>query len=89
MSAATERPRLIHGAPVPLYVQLSDLLRDQIKTGRYGPLDRLPSEHELVREHSVSRITARQALGELERAGLVFRLQGRGASSRGPRSCSG
>jgi len=76
MEAATV---LVPGGPVPLYQQLSDLLREQIRRGVYGPLDRLPSEHELVREHSISRITARQALGELERAGLVFRRQGRGS----------
>ncbi len=67
------------GAPVPLYQQLSDLLREAIRRGDYGPLARLPSEHELVREYAISRITARQALAELERAGLVFRRQGRGS----------
>jgi GntR family transcriptional regulator len=70
---------LVHRSPVPLYLQLSDVLREQIKRGAYAPLDRLPSEHELVRTHGVSRMTARQALAELERAGLVFRLQGRGS----------
>jgi GntR family transcriptional regulator len=70
---------LTPGAPAPLYQQLSELLRDQIRRGVYGPLDRLPSEAELVRAHSISRITARQALAELERAGLVFRMQGRGS----------
>jgi len=70
---------LVHGAPVPLYQQLSDLLREEIRRGRYGPLDRLPSEHALVRAFAISRITARQALVELERAGLVFRRQGRGS----------
>ena len=70
---------LVPGAPVPLYQQLSDRLRDDIRNGRYAPLDRLPSEHELVREYAISRITARQALVELERAGLVFRRQGRGS----------
>jgi GntR family transcriptional regulator len=64
---------------VPLYQQLSDLLREEIRSGRYNPLDRLPSEHELVREYAISRITARQALVELARDGLVFRLQGRGS----------
>jgi GntR family transcriptional regulator len=79
MTGADKRTRLVAGAPVPLYQQLSDLLREDIKGGRYAPLDRLPSEHELVREYAISRITARQALVELERAGLVFRRQGRGS----------
>jgi len=71
--------RLTPSGPAPLYRQLSDVLREEIRRGVYGPLDRLPSEHELAREHAISRITARQALAELERAGLVFRLQGRGS----------
>lgn len=79
MTGTDNRSRLVPGAPVPLYQQLSDLLRDDIRRGRYGPLDRLPSEHALVREYAISRITARQALGELERSGLVFRRQGRGS----------
>ena len=79
MTGTNKRSRLVSGAPVPLYQQLSDLLREEIRRGRYGPLDRLPSEHELVREYAISRITARQALVELERAGLVFRRQGRGS----------
>jgi GntR family transcriptional regulator len=79
MTGIDKQSRLVPGAPVPLYQQLSDLLREEIRRGRYGPLDRLPSEHELVRDYAISRITARQALVELERAGLVFRRQGRGS----------
>jgi GntR family transcriptional regulator len=77
--SASRRDQLVPGAPVPLYRQLSDLLREAIRRGEYGPLERLPSEHELVRDYAISRITARQALADLERAGLVFRRQGRGS----------
>ena len=38
----------------------------------------LPSERELCDEFNVSRGTARQALAELEKAGIVYRKQGRG-----------
>ncbi len=79
MTATDRSNELVHGSPVPLYQQLSELLLSRIRRGEYGPLDRLPSEHELARRFSVSRITARQALTELERAGLVFRRQGRGS----------
>lgn len=79
MTGTDNRGGLVHGTPVPLYQQLSDRLRERIERGEYEPLDRLPSEHELVRDYAISRITARQALAELERAGLVFRRQGRGS----------
>lgn len=70
---------LAHASPSPLYRQLKRILRDHILDGRYAPHERLPSEHELVRAYGISRVTARQALGELEREGLVFRVQGKGS----------
>jgi DNA-binding transcriptional MocR family regulator len=51
---------------VSLYQLLSDLLREAIRRGDYGPLERLPSEHELVREYAISRITADRAAPVLD-----------------------
>jgi GntR family transcriptional regulator len=63
----------------PLYHQLKDLIRESIAQGRLGPHDRVPSEHDLVRAYGVSRVTARQALVDLAREGLLFRVQGKGS----------
>lgn len=63
---------------LPLYAQLAELLRDQIRTGRYRPGDRLPGEPVLTREYRVSRATVAKALEQLEGDGLVRRRQGRG-----------
>jgi len=63
----------------PLYHQLKDLIRESIQQGRLEPHDRVPSEHELVRAYGVSRVTARQALADLAREGLLFRVQGKGS----------
>jgi GntR family transcriptional regulator len=65
--------------PQPLYARLRDALRAEILDGRLGAGDRLPSESELSAAHGVSRITVRQALGDLQKAGLITRLQGKGA----------
>ncbi len=65
--------------PQSLYARLRDALRAQILEGRLAPGDRLPSESELSAAHGVSRITVRQALGDLQKAGLITRLQGKGA----------
>lgn len=65
--------------PQPLYARLRDELRALILDGRLAPGDRLPSESELSARHGVSRITVRQALGDLQKAGLIVRLQGKGA----------
>ncbi len=58
------------------YLGLADRLAARI--ARSGADARLPSEHELEREHKVSRLTARAALEELERRHLVRRVRGRG-----------
>ena len=61
-----------------LYEQLRGELRDRIERGVYRPGDLFPSEAELIAEHSVSRITVRRAIAELQREGLVTTRQGAG-----------
>ncbi len=75
----------LNAGPIPLYHQLSQLLRAAIEQGTYHPGDRLPSEPELIREYGVSRITVRQALDELEAEGLVMRRHGKGTYVAEPR----
>jgi GntR family transcriptional regulator len=70
----------------PLYARLRDALRSDILDGRLRVHDKLPSEHELVQAHGVSRITVRQALADLQREGLITRLQGKGAYVSAPRT---
>lgn len=63
----------------PFYLQLHNLLRESIAAGVWGPGDRLPGEHALCATYGLSRSVVRQALGELEREGLIVRRQGKGA----------
>jgi GntR family transcriptional regulator len=74
------------GIPLPLYAVLRDALRASILDGRLQPGAKLPSESELSAAHGVSRITVRQALGDLQKEGLIVRLQGKGAFVSHPRS---
>jgi GntR family transcriptional regulator len=69
----------IGSGPVPMHQQLRELLRAEIRAGRFRPLDKLPSEAELSARHGISRVTVRQALGALQSDGLIFRVQGKGA----------
>ncbi len=62
----------------PLYQRLQSLLRDRIESGLYQPGDTFPSESELVSAHSMSRITVRRAISELQREGLVVTRHGAG-----------
>lgn len=64
--------------PVPLYIQLKELITKQIKEGIYSPGEKLCSERELCELYSVSRITVRQALNELDKEGLIYRTHGKG-----------
>ena len=61
----------------PLHHQIYLVLADGISTGRYAEGEALPTEEQLTRMFSVSRITVRRAVGSLHDAGLVERGAGR------------
>jgi GntR family transcriptional regulator len=63
----------------PLHLAISEQLRDRILAGLYQPGDQLPSEHQLISEFEVSRITARRAIANLTQQGLVTVQRGKGA----------
>jgi DNA-binding GntR family transcriptional regulator len=73
--APGEPPEL---SSLPLYQQVAAELRAQIERGEYAQCRRLPSEPELVRRHRVSRETVRRAFTELQVAGLVCVVHGKG-----------
>lgn len=68
-----------HQGRDPLYVQISDVLRAEIKRGVYPPGKPLPSETSLSQRFEVSRLTARRAVRILTSEGLVEVSPGRGA----------
>jgi len=63
---------------VPLYLQLMEKLIDKITQQEYLVDEQLPAERELCEIYSLSRITVRQALQELEREGYIYKLHGKG-----------
>ncbi len=71
--------------PLPLYYQLKEVLRQQIRAGHLAPNTAIPSEPELVSRYHVSRATVRQALTELVNEGLIYRLHGKGTFVCEPR----
>ncbi len=64
--------------PIPLYLQLKAVLKQQVYQGILEPGARLPSERDLCETHAVSRTTVRQALREMEKEGLIKTVPGRG-----------
>ncbi len=61
----------------PLHAAIAEHLAASISSGSLAPGTRLPPERQLAATLGVSRMTVRQALGELERDGLVRRVVGR------------
>ncbi|PZD93203.1 GntR family transcriptional regulator [Paenibacillus sambharensis] len=63
---------------MPKYMQLRDEILVSLQAGKWKPNEQMPSEHELAAKYVMSRQTVRQALGELEKDGWLYRLQGKG-----------
>jgi DNA-binding GntR family transcriptional regulator len=66
------------GRALARYRRISADLRAAIESGELQPGDVLPSEAALVERYGVSRGTARQALADLEGAGLIESKHGKG-----------
>ena len=63
---------------VPLYIQIAQILRENIRDSVYKPGEKLPSEKELEVKYGISRITAISALDEVVKERLAYRERGRG-----------
>lgn len=76
----TTREQLIdRNSPVPAYQQIAADIAKRITEKEWNVDDKLPSESQLAAEYHVSRVTLRQALGNLERDNVIERFQGKGA----------
>jgi GntR family transcriptional regulator len=64
------------------YRQIADTLTTRIRRGEIGNGSRLPGEHLLAQTYEVSRSTIRQALAELQQAGLIETWTGAGSFVR-------
>ncbi|MDX2099729.1 MAG: GntR family transcriptional regulator [Leptolyngbyaceae cyanobacterium bins.59] len=62
----------------PLHLVISEELRGQILNGDYAPGEQLPSEHQLMQQFQVSRITVRRAIANLVNQGLATSRRGKG-----------
>ena len=62
----------------PIYVQLIVHFRHQIETGKWPLGQRIPTLQDLAAEFGVTRATVRQAIGFLQREGLLISRRGLG-----------
>ncbi len=63
---------------IPIYRQLVDSIENAIKTGKLQPEERLPTVQELSDRLGIARGTIKRVYDDLERLGLIEKLQGRG-----------
>jgi GntR family transcriptional regulator of arabinose operon len=66
------------GRRLPKYLQLKQEILSWLQSGQLEPHSQLPSEHEIAGQFGMSRQTVRQTLGEMEKEGWLYRLQGKG-----------
>ena len=62
----------------PTYKRIQNVIRRRIEEGQLKPGDMVASERELAKTHKVSLMTARHALADLAREGMVERRHGSG-----------
>ena len=65
-------------SPILVYFQLKNDLVKKIAQGLWKPGECIASERELCEIYGVSRMTIRQAIGELVQEGVLTRLKGKG-----------
>jgi GntR family transcriptional regulator len=63
----------------PVYVQVAEILRARIESGKLLPDRPVPSESQLQQEFGVARGTARKGIALLREQGLVVTVRGRGS----------
>lgn len=76
--------RVSRHSKLPLYHQIEVDLSRRIKAGEWQPGTAIPPEKDLCQLYGASRITVRQAIGNLVAEGLVIREAGRGTFVREP-----
>lgn len=65
-------------SPIPVYYQLKEAIQKKITEGIWKVGQCIDSERELSETYGVSRMTIRQALGELVQEGVLIREKGKG-----------
>lgn len=78
-SLADITPLLDRSSESPLWAQFRDALRGLILKGELAVGAKLPTEAELGEQFGISRIVVREALADLVRSGLIYKIKGRGA----------
>lgn len=72
-----------------LYIQLAEIIREEVDKGQIEVGAQLPSEDALCTQFNISKAVVRQALSELADAGYLRKVQGRGTYIEKPAAQAG
>ena len=75
--------KLDHKSHIPLYVQIEEQIRAEIRNPEYKNGKKLPNEVDMAKQLGVSRSTMRQAINKLVYDGLLVRRKGVGTMIAG------
>ncbi len=70
--------RIIRNSDQPVYIQLADILHQQILSDNYSPGEKLPSEVKLVKIFEVSPMTVRRSINLLAARDVIVTTRGSG-----------
>lgn len=82
-------PKISYSNNKPLYLQICNLLCEDINSGKLAPGSRVWSEHHIMDQFKVSRNTAQKAIEILVHEGMVVRVQGKGSFVTHPKVAYG
>ncbi|MDB5885036.1 MAG: hypothetical protein JWR74_1207 [Polaromonas sp.] len=83
---ADAEDRVVLMPSVPMHTQIREIIRRRVLDGTYQPHSQMPSESQMIEAFSVSRITIRQAMGDLQKEGLIFKVPGKGSFVAKPKA---
>ncbi|MGE6919667.1 GntR family transcriptional regulator [Achromobacter kerstersii] len=78
-SSNSTQDTLDRNAGAPLWTQFRDVVRGKILQGELAVGAKLPTEAEFGEQYGISRIVVREALADLVRNGLIYKIRGQGA----------
>jgi len=77
--------RRLQASDQPAYLQIADLIADDLRTGRLAARDRLPTLRALADELKLNYTTVARAYAEARKRGLIVSRPGTGTTVRGSR----
>jgi len=84
MGREVTRPHILTDGPVPKHTQLREILLRLVES-ELAPDAPIPSERQLMSTYGVSRMTVREAIGQLVSEGRLYSVRGKGTFVARPR----